>query len=217
MSPRIDIAIVECGTGNLHSIEKAVRRLAGDASVVLTSDPKSIDRAERVIFPGDGAFGHCMEQIDGRGLGPSLSEAARTKPFLGICVGMQLLFEHSEEGNAQGLGILPGAVVRFRGDDGLKTPHMGWNCVRLGNASPAMEGIEDGMRFYFIHSYYAAADPALAIATCTHGESFPAVVGTGDLVATQFHPEKSHRQGLRILSNFLLHGRSDQDGRISPP
>lgn len=198
-----DVAIVECGIGNLHSIEKAVRLLAPGASVSVTGDPGEIRRAGKVVFPGDGAFGHCMGQIDRGGLREALAEAARTKPFMGICIGMQLLFERSEEGDAEGLGVLPGRVVAFAPADGMKVPHMGWNRVALRAQSPLLAGTRDGMRFYFIHSYHVETEPGLVLATCTHTEEFAAIVGRDRLVATQFHPEKSHRQGLAILKGFL--------------
>jgi len=198
-----DIAIVDCGAGNIHSIEKAVRRFAGGRSVALAGDPAAIEGAGKVIFPGDGAFGECMARIQERKLAGALAEAARSKPFLGICVGMQLLFERSQEGNCRGLGVLPGEVRRFAPGEGLRIPHMGWNRVRLSREHPALGGIEDGTRFYFIHCYRAQAAPDLTLASCEHGEEFSAIVGSSDLLALQFHPEKSHRQGLRILENFL--------------
>ena len=207
MSATEDVAIVECGTGNLHSIEKAVRLLAPGAQVRLTSDPEVVARARKVVFPGDGAFDHCMEQIERRGLRNALVDAARTKPFMGICVGMQLLFEHSEEGNAAGLGVLPGRVVRFRPRDGLKVPHMGWNRVSLHSAPEALRDVEDGMRFYFVHSYHVQAAASVTIGSCAHTETFAAIAGQDKLLAVQFHPEKSHRQGLRILKNFLGGGQ----------
>jgi len=198
-----DIAIVDCGAGNIHSIGKAVRRLAGGCSVALAEDPATIGGAGKVIFPGDGAFGECMARLQERKLAGALVEAAHTKPFLGICVGMQLLFEHSEEGDVRGLGVLPGEVKRFAPQEGLRIPHMGWNRVLLRGEHPALDGIEDGTRFYFIHCYRAQVGPNLTLASCEHGEEFSAIVGSGDLLAIQFHPEKSHRQGLRILENFL--------------
>lgn len=201
-----DVAIVECGIGNLHSIEKAVRLLSAGASVELTDDPGKIAGAGKVVFPGDGAFGHCMEQIDRGGLRAVLAEAAQSKPFMGICIGMQLLFEHSEEGDAEGLGVLPGRVVRFAQGGGLKIPHMGWNRIAVHPGTAAPPGVVDGRRFYFIHSYHAETDPGLVLATCTHTEEFAAIVGRGDLIATQFHPEKSHAQGLEILKGFLQKG-----------
>ncbi len=203
MSGTPEIAIVECGTGNLHSIEKAVRRLANGAAVNLTSDPTEIGRADMVVFPGDGSFSHCIRQIDHMGLRDVLTRAAETKPFLGICIGMQLLFERSEEGGAEGLGVLPGEVLRFKSDKGLKVPHMGWNRLSQQAGSSLFEGINEGIRFYFIHSYHVSTNPDLVLASCEYGVSFPAVIGKGNLTAVQFHPEKSHHQGLRLLENFI--------------
>ena len=197
------IAIVECGTGNLHSIEKAVRRLAPEAAVEATSDPARIEAADKVIFPGDGAFDHCMGQIKMHGIKDVLAKAAVAKPFLGICVGMQLLFEHSDEGNAKGLGVLPGKVRRFKPRPPCKIPHMGWNQVRLHIDHKTVRGIENGMRFYFVHSHYVQTESELVIGSCEHTEEFAAIAGRDNLLAIQFHPEKSHRQGLRILDNFL--------------
>lgn len=209
------VAIVDFGMGNLRSVEKAVRHAgAGAADVRVTSDPEQVDAADRVVFPGQGAIGDCMAQLAAHGLEPCLRRAIREKPFLGICIGLQALLEESEEdGGTGGLGVFPGRVVRFPrpgrvlpGAAGgrLKVPHMGWNRVRRERPHPLWEGIGDGERFYFVHSYYAApADPGLAAGTTDYAVRFTAALAHGSLFAVQFHPEKSQRAGLRLLANFL--------------
>src|SRR5574338_990242 len=154
------VAIIDYGMGNLRSVAKAIEHVGPDAEVLVTSDPAVVSRAERVVFPGQGAMPDCMRELDLRGLRDAVKEAAASKPFLGICIGQQMLFEHSEEGNVPGLGILPGRVVRFPdakmvAADGsrLKVPHMGWNEVRQRKPHPVWEGIPDNERFYFVHSY----------------------------------------------------------------
>src|SRR5258706_7376360 len=157
----IDIAVVDYGMGNLRSVAKALEHVAPAKVITVTSDPAAILAAERVVFPGQGAMPDCMREMDARGLRAPLLEAARSKPFLGLCIGLQMLFERSEEGNTPGLGVLPGKVVRFssalpQGDRGekIKVPHMGWNQIYQTLSHPMWEGIVDGSRFYFVHSYY---------------------------------------------------------------
>ena len=157
----IDIAVIDYGMGNLRSVSKAIEHVAPDRNVVVTSNPDEVAAAGRVVFPGQGAMPDCMREMESRGLRPALIEAARNKPFLGICIGLQMLFEHSEEGDTRGLGLLPGVVRRFpqalmvgaKGEK-LKVPHMGWNEVEQAIKHPLWAGIPDHSRFYFVHSYY---------------------------------------------------------------
>jgi len=195
------IAVVDYGRGNLGSVQQAFTRLGLEA--VVTEDPRVVDRAEAVVLPGDGAFHDAMDTLGRLGLLDSLREAVTgTRPFLGICLGYQLLFTESEEfGHGKGLDVIPGAVRRF--PPGLKVPHMGWNQVEHRGDCPLFAGIPSGAHFYFVHSYFPeTADPTLRVATCTYGVTFPAAVSRGALFATQFHPEKSQRWGLRMLENF---------------
>lgn len=203
------IAVVDYGMGNLRSVEQALRHVAEDAEVVLASTPDMVESADRVVFPGQGAMRDCMAELDARHLRQAVKEAAAAKPFLGICIGLQMLFEHSEEGNAAGLGILPGQVRRFAGDligdDGqrLKVPHMGWNQVRQ-QSHPLWSGIVDQAFFYFVHSYHVVPeDPALVVGQTDYGLPFTAAVAHDNIFAIQCHPEKSARDGLQLLRNFV--------------
>jgi glutamine amidotransferase len=195
------IAIVDYGIGNLGSVSKGLRR-AG-AEVELSGDPGVLRRADALVLPGDGAFGAAMAEIEGRGLLPVLREAIeRRTPLLGICIGMQLLFEESDEhGRHRGLGVLPGRVRRFQGE--LPVPHMGWNTLRAVRPHPVLEGVEDGAHVYFVHSYYCDAPDDVVIATSEYGHDFPAIVGRGNVLGLQFHPEKSQAIGLRLVQNFV--------------
>ena len=195
------IAIVDYGIGNLGSVTKGFRR-AG-AEVELTGDPALLRRADALVLPGDGAFGATMAEIDGRGLAPLLREAvAAGTPLLGICIGMQVLFEQSEEhGRHQGLGLLPGRVRRF--DDSLTVPHMGWNSLRARRAHPLLDGVADGAHVYFVHSYYCEAPEDVVIATSDYGRDFAAIVGRGSVLGLQFHPEKSQAVGQKLVANFV--------------
>jgi glutamine amidotransferase len=196
------IAIVDYGRGNLGSVRKALARVGGE--VVITDDPVTVGRARAVVVPGDGAFADAMESLDRRGLSePIRAHIVEGRPYLGICLGYQILFSESEEfGQTKGLDVFPGVVRRFRGAD--KVPHMGWNQVQHAGDLPILAGIPSGAYFYFIHSYYPEpARPAdFAGATCEYGVTFPALLTRGRLVGTQFHPEKSQRWGLRLLDNF---------------
>jgi imidazole glycerol-phosphate synthase subunit HisH len=195
------IAVIDYGRGNLGSVEKALRRLGMRA--VVTQDPSVIRDARALVLPGDGAFHDAMGNLQSLGLLEPLQAALdEGRPFLGICLGYQLLFTESEEfGQGKGLDVIPGVVRRF--PSGLKVPHMGWNTVQHAGDLPIFDGIPSGAHFYFVHSYYpATADASLRVATCTYGVTFPAAVGKGALFATQFHPEKSQRWGLRLLENF---------------
>jgi glutamine amidotransferase len=206
----IDIAVVDYGMGNLRSVSKALEHVAPDRHIVVSSDPAEIDAAERVVFPGQGAMPDCMRELDSRGLRQSVIKAAASKPFLGICIGLQLLFEHSEEGNAAGLGILPGKVVRFEKSGmrdavghKLKVPHMGWNQVYQTQKHPMWQKIPDGERFYFVHSYYVVPQhPEITAAYSEYPARFTSAVAKDNIFAVQFHPEKSQHAGLQLLSNF---------------
>ena len=195
------IAVVDYGRGNLGSVEKALSGLGMRA--VVTQDPRVVADAEAVTLPGDGAFHDAMATLQSLGLlDPIRACLDDSRPFLGICLGYQLLFTESEEfGQGKGLDIIPGAVRRF--PSGLKVPHMGWNQVEPQANLRLFEGIPAGAHFYFVHSYYPeTSDPSLSVATCTYGVTFPAAVERGALFATQFHPEKSQRWGRRLLENF---------------
>lgn len=197
------IAVADYGVGNLGSVIKAFRR-AG-AETLLTADPEHLARAEALVLPGDGAFGATMDEIRARGLEEPLRRAAREgRPLLGICVGMQVLFEESEEhGRHRGLGLLPGKVRRFSGDQPV--PHMGWN--RLWPNAPhwLLEGVAEGAHVYFVHSYHASVERSLVVAECDYGGRFPAVVGRGSVLGLQFHPEKSQGVGLALVRNYVRH------------
>jgi imidazole glycerol-phosphate synthase subunit HisH len=204
------VAVVDYGMGNLHSVSKAVEHVAPEAHVEVTSDPARVAGADRVVFPGQGAMPDCMREMDARGLRPALVEAARSRPFFGICIGLQMLFERSEEGGVDGLALLPGSVRRFPGPamvdfEGrkLKIPHMGWNRVKQARPHPLWSGIEDGSRFYFVHSYFPQPDEALVRGTTEYGIPFTCAVARDNIFAVQFHPEKSDTAGLRLLANFL--------------
>ncbi len=198
------VAIVDYGMGNLRSVQKAFERLGHAAEV--TRDPDRIVTARGVVLPGVGAFGACMTNLTTLGLAEPVVHAIRAgRPFLGICLGMQLLFDESDEfGPVAGLGILPGRVVRFRADDALKVPHMGWNAVRKRREAPALAGIEDGAYVYFVHSYYPVpSDPTVVATTTPYGVEFASSVVRDNVFACQFHPEKSQQTGLRLLDNFV--------------
>lgn len=200
----VRIAIIDYKAGNLTSVQRALTHLGFAAEV--TADPERIVSADRVIFPGVGAAESCMANLQAGGLDEALREVvAAGKPVLGICVGMQLLFEHSDEdGGVPCLGILEGVAERFRPNDAtIKVPHMGWNAIEH-DGDPLFAGIAAGERFYFVHSYYCAPDTSVTVnAVADHGGKFAAGVRRDNLVAVQFHPEKSGESGLRILRNFI--------------
>ena len=198
------IAIVDYGMGNLRSVEKALARVGHSPRV--TRDPTVIAAADGVVLPGVGAFGACMANLERFGLVPVLRQVIDGgTPFLGICLGMQVLFEESEEfGPVRGLGVLPGRVVRFAEAPARKVPHMGWNTLRVARRVPALAGIDDGSYVYFVHSYYPVpADRAVVATTTPYGEEFASSVARDNVFACQFHPEKSQRVGLRLLDNFV--------------
>lgn len=197
------IAIIDYGMGNLRSVQKGLERVGFPAEV--TRDAARIEAAAGVVLPGVGAFGACMDNLRTYGLIETVRAVInRGTPFLGICLGMQLLFEESEEfGPVPGLGIFPGRVVRFPDTSGLKVPHMGWNQIRKLQTPPHLRGIDDGAFVYFVHSYYVVpADPALTATTTEYGIEFTSAIARDNVFATQYHPEKSQAVGLKILENF---------------
>ena len=197
------IAVVDYGMGNLRSVSKAIERVAPHAEVRVTAAPHEILSSDKVVVPGQGAMPDCMRQLAASGAREAVVEAARAKPFLGICIGLQMLFEHGEEGDTAGLGLLEGEVPRFR-LTGLKIPHMGWNEVAQSRPHALWAGIPDSSRFYFVHSYYPAPrDAALTAATTVYGRPFTCAVARDNIFAVQFHPEKSQSAGLQLLSNFV--------------
>ncbi|MCC7135074.1 MAG: imidazole glycerol phosphate synthase subunit HisH [Nitrosomonas sp.] len=204
------IAIVDYGMGNLRSVSKAVEHVSSGENVVVTSDPAIIRAASRVIVPGQGAMPQCMRALSDHKLREVVLDAAENKPFLGICLGLQMLFEYSEEGNSEALGIFSGYVKKFisqpanANDQKLKIPHMGWNQVRHNIAHPLWENIPEGARFYFVHSYYVVVKaPDIIAANTNYPTPFASAVARNNIFAVQFHPEKSQLAGLRLLSNFL--------------
>jgi imidazole glycerol-phosphate synthase subunit HisH len=205
------VAIVDYGMGNLRSVAKAVEHVAPTAKVIVTANPADLSNADRIIVPGQGAMPDCMRELKVRQLADAVIKMAATKPFLGICIGQQMLFEHSEEGDVAGLGLFPGQVRRFPAEAmhdaagvPLKVPHMGWNGVRQSEAHPLWQGIADGERFYFVHSYYVEPASPEVIAGSTHyGIMFTSAVARANIFAVQFHPEKSAAAGLKLLENFM--------------
>jgi glutamine amidotransferase len=207
------VAVVDYGMGNLRSVSQAVRHAADQAGVevFVTSDPEVVRRATRVVLPGQGAMPDCMRELRDSGLQASVLEAAASKPLFGVCVGMQMLLSRSEEGPTDGLGLIPGEVVKFDlagrlQPDGsrFKVPQMGWNQVRQSLAHAMWAGVPDQAYFYFVHSFYARpADARHAVGEADYGAPFAAVIARDNLFATQFHPEKSADHGLHLYRNFL--------------
>jgi len=204
--------VVVDGLGNLRSVAQALRTADPEADVLISNSAADIDRADRIVLPGQGAMRDCMRSLRESGLEEALLRAAKTRPIMGVCVGEQMLFDESEENDGTpGLGLLPGKVVRFQLDGKLqhdgsrfKVPQMGWNRVRQSRAHPLWEGVEDGSYFYFVHSYYAApAKRDDVIGETDYGSPFCCAVGRDNIVATQFHPEKSAAAGLRLYRNFI--------------
>jgi imidazole glycerol-phosphate synthase subunit HisH len=203
-TPRI--ALIDYGIGNLRSVEKALQAVGGEIN--LTEDPQTILRAEKVVLPGVGAFGDGMAGLRQRGLVEVVRQVYRSgTPLLGICVGMQLLFEVGEElGKHEGLGLLPGCVLRFP-ENGLKVPQTGWNQLQIEGESPLLDGLSPGSYAYFNHGYYCSVtEPGDILASTEYGVRYAAVVGRGRLYGAQFHPEKSQAVGLQILRNFVEKG-----------
>ena len=207
----MDIAVVDYGMGNLRSVAKALVHVAPDREVVVSADAATIRAAERVVLPGQSAMPDCMKGLIASGLVDTVQAVLRDRPFLGICLGLQMLFDDSEEGPTSCLGAIPGRVVRFRDEkmvsaagERLKVPHMGWSPVRQSRPHPLWAGIEDGARFYFAHSFHPVpADPALTAATVDYPAAFTCAIARANIFATQFHPEKSQRAGLSLLANFV--------------
>jgi glutamine amidotransferase len=205
------IVVVDYGMGNLRSVAQALRAVAPDANVLISGVAADIDSADRIVLPGQGAMRDCMLSLRESGVEDALLRASRNKPLMGVCVGEQMLFDRSEEGDTAGLGLLPGRVVRFRLDgmtqpDGsrFKVPQMGWNRVRQVRPHAIWEGVGDDAYFYFVHSYYAQpVDPKDSIGETDYGAPFCCAVARENIVATQFHPEKSAAAGLRLYQNFV--------------
>jgi glutamine amidotransferase len=197
------IAIIDYGMGNVRSVQKAIEYVAPNDYCVLTNNLNTIAEADRVVFPGQGAMGACMSALNEHKLKEVIKKAAKEKPFLGICLGLQLLFDFSEENNGtKGLSIIPGNVIKFKNNE-LKTPHMGWNKVKQINNHPLWSKIEDNSRFYSVHSYYVKEDNKSCVTgTTKYGIKFTSAIATDKLFAVQFHPEKSQRDGLQLLENF---------------
>ena len=197
------IAIIDYGMGNLRSVQKGFERVGHAATI--TNDPHVVAKADHVVLPGVGAFADAIAELRRRDLVEPVREAiASGKPFLGICLGLQMLFDRGyEDGCHEGLGVLAGEVVRFQVPPEYKVPHMGWNELSIVRRPPMLAGIEEGTHFYFVHSYYVApTDPSVIAAQASYPEPFTAMVWRDNLVATQFHPEKSQAHGLRLLKNF---------------
>jgi len=206
------IAVVDLGTGNLHSVAKAIEHVASDSCISVTDNAECIQTADKVVLPGQGAIGSWMAALEGKKLKAAMLEVLQSKPVLGICLGLQALYPLSEEdGNTQGLGVLSGRVTHIGSDDThssssnvLKVPHMGWNNVSQTQDHPLWQGIEDGSRFYFVHSYMVQGlDDRQIVGTTTYGVTFTAAAARNNIFAVQFHPEKSQHAGLQLLSNFV--------------
>ena len=195
------ILIVDYKMGNLPNVKRAVELFTKD--VVISSDIEEIKKADKIILPGVGAFGDAIRNIESMGLRDAIIEAAKTKPFMGICLGMQLMFEKSEEDpTVEGLGIIKGRVEKFKNID-LKVPEIGWNSVSKPKESKILKGLEDNSYFYFVHSFHVVPEEDVAAGITNYGYDFVSVIEKGNIMATQFHPEKSHDEGLKILKNFV--------------
>ncbi|WP_151448753.1 imidazole glycerol phosphate synthase subunit HisH [Lacisediminimonas profundi] len=205
------IVVVDYGMGNLRSVAQALRHVAPEADIRISGEVDDIRAADRIVLPGQGAMRDCMRSLRESGVEEALIAASRSKPFFGVCVGEQMMFDWSEEGDTPGLGLLPGKVVRFRLDGQLqadgsryKVPQMGWNSVRQTSSHPLWAGIADNSYFYFVHSYYAVpAEASQIFGETVYGAPFASVVGRDNLFATQFHPEKSAAAGLQLYKNFV--------------
>ena len=205
------IVVVDYGMGNLRSVAQALMHVAPEAQVLISGKPEDIRAADRIVLPGQGAMPDCMRSLRESGVLEALLEASRSKPLFGVCVGLQMMFDWSEEGDAHCLGLMPGKVVRFRLDDQLqpdgsrfKVPQMGWNQVRQLSAHPMWTDVADDSYFYFVHSYYAVPDnPEHAMGETVYGLPFCCAAGRDNIFATQFHPEKSASAGLQLYKNFV--------------
>ena len=205
------IVVVDYGMGNLRSVAQALRAVAPEANVLISGAVADIESADRIVLPGQGAMPDCMRSLRESGVQDALLVASKTKPLMGVCIGEQMLFDVSEEGNAAGLGLLPGKVVRFQLDGQLqadgsrfKVPQMGWNQVRQTASHPMWQGIADNAYFYFVHSYYVQTrDSAHVVGQTVYGAPFACAVARDNIFATQFHPEKSAAAGLQLYKNFV--------------
>jgi glutamine amidotransferase len=205
------IVVVDYGMGNLRSVAQALRAVAPEANVLISGEVADIETADRIVLPGQGAMPDCMRSLRESGVQEALLVAARTRPLMGVCIGEQMLFDGSEEGNAAGLGLLPGKVVRFQLDgqiqeDGsrFKVPQMGWNQVRQTASHPMWQDIPDDSYFYFVHSYFAQPEQsAHTVGQTVYGAPFSCAVARDNIFATQFHPEKSAATGLQLYKNFV--------------
>ncbi len=209
------IAVVDYGLGNLRSVQKAFEYKGFECTV--TGDLKILKNAAGLVLPGVGAFSAAMENLSRKGLCGFIKEwIAANRPFLGICLGLQMLFDHSEEGNVDGMGIFKGTVRRFPADPSLKVPQIGWNSIDIVKAHPLLEGIRNGAHVYFVHSYYVDADERKDVVTRTvYGVAFDSAAARGSVLATQFHPEKSGEVGLRIIRNFGAWAYNKREGEIN--
>ena len=201
------IAVVNTGVGNLRSVLLALNRACPEVSVRIASEKKTLNDASKVVFPGQGSMRDCIERLNSLDMVDELRRCLVTKPFLGICLGKQILFDYSEEGGSQGLGFLPGKVKRFKKKNDVKVPHMGWNTVRIKRNHPVFSGIlkNEGEKayFYFVHSFFSKPDDhRLVLGETRHGEVFSSVISSENIFATQFHPEKSSENGIMLLKNF---------------
>jgi imidazole glycerol-phosphate synthase subunit HisH len=208
------VAVIDYGMGNLRSVSQAVAHAAlaaDDVKVIVTANPEEVFLAERIVLPGQGAMRDCMRELADSGLKDAVLDALRTKPVMGVCVGMQMLLEHSQEQDTPGLGVIGGRVLRFRLEGQLqsdgsrfKVPQMGWNRVRQARPHPIWQGVPDDAWFYFVHSYYAdPADPRHSAGITEYGARFTSALARDNIFATQFHPEKSAADGLMLYRNFL--------------
>ena len=203
----LTIAVVNTGVGNLRSVLLALNRACPEVKVSVASEKKTLRDACKVVFPGQGSMRDCIERLTYLDMVDELRRCLLTKPFLGICLGKQILFDYSEEGKSQGLGFLPGKVKRFKKKNAVKIPHMGWNTVRIKRNHPVFSGIlkneEEKAYFYFVHSFFSKPDDQrLVLGETIHGEVFTSVISSENVFATQFHPEKSSENGIMLLKNF---------------
>jgi len=205
------VAVIDYGMGNLHSISKALKNVSPDSDVVVSADQDTILSADHIVFPGVGAIRDCMSAIKAKGLDETIKQASKNKPILAICIGMQALLEYSDEnGGVECLGLIPGSVEKFPSgahdsqNNKLKIPHMGWNSVNFKTIKPLFINIEENERFYFVHSYHASkVENKYVYATTEYPNTFPSALKWNNILAVQFHPEKSHHAGLQLLKNFL--------------